>query len=69
MITRKIPKYGIFASGALILVNLVSVASAQTNVLNLLTNSNLKNQGQCIAMVPQLASGVLGLPEEQIKDL
>ena len=72
MITRIIPIYGISASVALILVNLVSVASAQSiiefTILNLLTNSNVKNQGQCIATVPQLASGVLGVPEEQIKD-
>ena len=72
MITRIIPIYGISASVALILVNLVSVASAQSiiefTILSLITNSNVKNQGQCIAMVPQLASGVLGLPEEQIKD-
>jgi hypothetical protein len=72
MITKIIPICGIFASAALILVNLVSVASAQTliefTILNLITGSNVKNQGQCIATVPQLASGVLGLPEEQIKD-
>jgi hypothetical protein len=72
MITRIIPIYGISASVALILVNLVSVASAQSiiefTILSLITNSNVKNQGQCIATVPQLASGVLGVPEEQIKD-
>jgi hypothetical protein len=66
MITKIIPICGIFASAALILVNLVSVASAQTliefTILNLITGSNVKNQGQCIATVPQLASGVLGLP-------
>ena len=69
---RIIPICGIFASAALILVNLVSVASAQSiiefTILNLLTNSNFKNQGQCIATLPQLASSALGLPEEQIKD-
>jgi hypothetical protein len=72
MIQRVIPVYGIFVCTALITVNLVNIASAQTLsefiILNLITSSNVKNQGQCIATVPQLASGVLELPEEQIKD-
>jgi hypothetical protein len=72
MTPRITPICGIIASSALIIANLVSIASAQTisefTILNLITSSNVKNQGQCIATVPQLASGFLGLPEEQIKD-
>jgi hypothetical protein len=76
MIFRIIPVCGILLSSALIMVNLINVASAQTLaefvILNLITSSsNVKNQGQCIHTVPQLASsaGVLeGLTEKQIKD-
>jgi hypothetical protein len=75
MIPKIIPICGIFACTALITVNLVNVASAQTLaefiIMNLITSSNVKNQGQCIHTVPQLASseGVFeGIPEKQIKD-
>jgi hypothetical protein len=76
MKARIIPLCGIFASAALIMVNLVNVASAQSLgefvlIISLINNSNIKNQGQCIQTVPQLASsvGILdSLPEEQIKD-
>jgi hypothetical protein len=75
-VPKIIPICGIFASIALMTVNLVNVASAQTIgeyalIISLITNSNIKNQGQCIQTVPQLISsaGILGdLTEQQIKD-
>ena len=75
MIPKIMPVCGIFVCTALITVNLVNVASAQTLaelvILNLITSSNAKNQGQCIHRVPQLASSEAvfeGLTEDQIKD-
>ena len=58
------------------MANLVNVASAQTIgefalIISLVTNANIKNQGQCIQTLPQLISsaGIMGdLTEQQIKD-
>ena len=76
MIPRVIPVCGISMCIALVTANLVNVASAQTLgefalIMSLVTNANIKNQGQCIQTLPQLISsaGIMGdLNEQQIKD-
>ena len=75
MISKIIPVCGILLLAAIIMVNLVNLASAQTlaefAILNLISSSNVKNQGQCIHTVSQLASSEAifeGLSEKQIKD-
>jgi hypothetical protein len=76
MIPRIIPLCGIFVSTALIMANLVGIASAQTLgefalIIRLITDANIKNQGQCMQTLPQLISsaGIMeDLTEQQIKD-
>jgi hypothetical protein len=76
MMSIVIPIFGIFACAALITANLVNVASAQTLgefalIIRLLTDANVKNQGQCIQTLPQLISsaGIMGdFTKQQIMD-
>jgi hypothetical protein len=76
MIPRIIPLCGISMCTALIMANLVSTASAQTLgefalIIRLITDANVKNQGQCIQTLPQLISsaGIMeDLTEQQIKE-
>ncbi len=74
---KLLPVSGILAATALLTMNLVNTASAQTLseytlIISLLNNAHFKNQGQCISEFPQLISNAHIAPDlspQQIKEI
>ena len=63
-----IPILGILAGTALVAMNMVDMASAQTAseyalIISLLNNAHFKNQGQCISQLPDIVLNAQVAPD------
>ena len=74
IMNRLLPLLGILAGIALLTMNVVNTASAQTAaeyalIISLLTHANFKNQGHCISQLPDMISNAHIIPNASPQEI